>query len=206
MSVRGVREAAREPEIREGSTVIDLQPVPSAVVLSAAVAAAVTDLWKFRVYNALTYPLLLAGLCYHGFREGPNGLALSVIGMLCGFGVLIVFYLAGAYGGGDVKLLAAVGAWLGPEATLYVFAVSSLVAGVYALALILLYGRLGEIWKRWKVLWYRLVALGRHLSADDGCEIEQDRIDRRRMVPFAAMMCLGVITTLVYLWLRGQNY
>ncbi|HEX5271180.1 MAG TPA: A24 family peptidase [Gemmataceae bacterium] len=184
---------------------VELQPVPSAVVLSAALAAAITDVWKFRVYNALTLPLLLAGLLYHGVREGPTGLALSVIGMLCGFGVLIVFYLLGGYGGGDVKLLAAVGAWLGPETTLYVFVASSLVAGVYALAIVLWYGRLGEIWKRWKVLWFRLSALGRSLGADDGYDVEQDRIDRRRVVPFAAMMCLGVIATLLYLWLWGQK-
>jgi prepilin peptidase CpaA len=185
--------------------VVELQPVPTAVVLSAALAAAVTDLWKFRVYNALTLPLLAAGLLYHGVREGPAGLVLSLIGMLCGFGVLIVFYLLGGYGGGDVKLLAAVGAWLGPEATLYVFVASSLVAGVYALVLVLLYGKVGEIWTRWKVLWYRFLALGRVLTSEQGYEVEADRVDRRRVVPFAAMMCLGVIATLLYLWLWGQK-
>ncbi len=192
-------------ETWEGSVVVELQPVPSAVVLSAALAAAVTDVWKFRVYNVLTLPLLVAGLMYHGFREGPSGLALSAIGMLLGFGILIVFYLLGGYGGADVKLLAAVGAWLGPEVTLYVFLASSLVAGVYALVLIVMYGKFGEIWKRWKVLWYRLIALGRVLGTEEGYDVEQDRIDRRRVVPFAAMMCLGVIATLLYLWLWGQK-
>jgi len=186
--------------------VVELQPVPSAVVLSASLAAAVTDVWRFKVYNVLTLPLLASGLLYHGLREGPSGLVLSMLGMLCGFGVLLLFYLLGGYGGGDVKLLASFGAWLGVEATLYVFIASSLVAGLYALGLVLLYGRLGEIWKRWKVLWYRLVALGRHLGADDGYAVEQDRIDRRRVVPFAAMLCLGVIATLVYLWFqRGDS-
>jgi prepilin peptidase CpaA len=181
------------------------QVVPSAVVLTAALAAAVTDVWKFKVYNALTLPLLLSGLLYHGFTGGLHGLSLSVIGMLCGFGVLFLFYLLGGYGGGDVKLLAAIGAWLGPELTLYVFVAASLVAGAYALGLILLYGKLGDTWKRWKVLWYRLLAFGRHLGADNGYAVEQDRIDRGRVVPFAAMMCVGVIATLLYLWLRGET-
>jgi len=184
--------------------VVDLQ-VPSAVVLSASLAAAVTDVWKFKVYNALTLPLLVSGLLYHGLTGGPAGLAWSVTGMLLGFCILLLLYVLGAYGGGDLKLLASFGAWLGPEATLYVFLASSLVAGVYALTLILLYGRMGEVWKRWQVLWYRLVAFGRHLGADDGMEVEQDRIDRKRFVPFAAMMCLGVIATLCYLWLRGDK-
>jgi prepilin peptidase CpaA len=181
---------------------VELQPVPSAVVLSAALAAAITDVWKFRVYNALTLPLLASGLVYHAVTGGVSGFSDSVIGMLCGFGVLVIFYLLGGYGGGDVKLLAAIGAWLGPVATLYVFAASSLVAGVYALGLILLYGRVGDVWKRWKIVWYRLTALGRHLGADDGDGVEENRIDRRRFVPFAAMMCLGVIATLLWLWLK----
>jgi prepilin peptidase CpaA len=180
------------------------------VVLLAALAAAVTDVWRFKVYNALTLPLLLSGLLYHGVTGALAGgapkalecLSISLIGMLCGFGVLIVFYLLGGYGGGDIKLLAAIGAWLGPLPTLYVFVASSLVAGVYALVLILFYGRLGETWQRWKVIWYRLSTLGRHLGADDGYGVEQNRIDRRRVVPFAAMMCLGVIATLVWLWLQ----
>ena len=91
-----------------------LQPIPCAVVVAAAAVAGVTDIWKFRVYNALTLPLLVAGLVYHGFAEGTPGLVLSVIGMLLGFGVLILFFLLGGYGGGDVKLLAAIGAWLAP--------------------------------------------------------------------------------------------
>jgi prepilin peptidase CpaA len=184
--------------------VVELQQVPSAVVLVGAVIAAVTDVWKFKVYNVVTLPLLLSGLLYHGITGGLHGLSLSLIGILCGFGVLIILYLPGGYGGGDVKLLAAVGAWLGAEMTLYVFVASSLVAGVYALVLILIYGKVGETWKRWKVIWYRFLALGRHLSADNGYEVEQDRIDRGRVVPFAAMMCLGVIATLLYLWWRGQ--
>jgi prepilin peptidase CpaA len=174
-----------------------------AVVLSAALAAAITDVWKFKVYNALTLPLLASGLLFHFATEGLAGLSVSMIGMLCGFGVLVMFYLLGGYGGGDVKLLAGIGAWLGPQQTLYIFIASSLVAGAYALGLVLLYGRLGEIWKRWKVVWYRLTALGRHLGADDGYAVEENNIDRRRVVPFAAMMCLGVIATLLWLWLRG---
>ena len=182
-----------------------LQPIPCAVVVAAAVVAGVTDIWKFKVYNALTLPLLVAGLMYHGFHDGAPGLMLSAIGMLCGFGVLILFFLLGGYGGGDVKLLAAFGAWLGPEAVLYVFIAGSLVAGVYALGLVLLYGTFGEIWTRWKVLWYRLAALGRHLGSDDGCAIEQNQIDRRRRVPFATMLCLGVIATFAYLWYKRSS-
>jgi prepilin peptidase CpaA len=185
--------------------VAGVEAVPSAVVLVAAVIAAATDLWKFRVPNLLTLPLMASGVVFHTVAGGLDGLTASLIGMVFGFGILFLFYLMGGYGGADVKLLAAVGAWLGVTATFYVFLISSLAGGVYALLLILLYGKLGETWTRLQVVWFRLAALGRHLGADDGGTVEAGRIDRRRAVPIAAMMCLGVIATLIWqLWQAKQ--
>ena len=183
----------------------EFQPIPSAVALAAALTAAVTDLWKFKVYNALTLPLLASGVLYHAVAGGPAGLAGSVSGILCGFGVLIMFYALGGYGGGDVKLMAALGAWLGAQGIFYVFLASSLVGGVYAVAVILRYGQFAATWARLRVMGHRLAALGRHLGADDGMVVEAGaRVDRRRVIPFAAMMCVGVVATLAWLWLVAR--
>ena len=47
--------------------------VPFAVVTIAAITSAFTDLWKFKVYNLLTIPLLFSGFLYHGLLGGtPN--------------------------------------------------------------------------------------------------------------------------------------
>src|SRR5262245_37379138 len=107
--------------------------VPVIVVLTAVLVAAVTDIWKFKVYNVLTLPLLAAGLLYHGFRFE---LADSLLGILFGFAALVPLYLVGGMGGGDVKLMAAVGAWLGMPLTFYVFLASSLAAGLYSIGLV----------------------------------------------------------------------
>jgi len=180
--------------------VVELQPVPSAVVLSASLAAAVTDVWRFKVYNVLTLPLLASGLLYHGLREGPSGLVLSMLGMLCGFGVLLLFYLLGGYGGGDVKLLASFGAWLGVEATLYVFIASSLAAGVYSIGLVVWTGQVGETAVNLQILWLRLASVGRYLGSDDRVESEVRRSDRRtRIIPFAAMVAIGLVATLIWI-------
>ncbi len=186
---------------------MDLQHIPPAVVLTAALVAAVTDVWKFRVYNALTLPLLASGVLFHALTGvGWGGLTQSVIGMLAGLGVLFMPYWLGGYGGGDVKLMAGLGAWLGPEKVLYVFVASALAGGVYALFLVVRHGQLGETWTRLKVVWYRLAAVGRHLGADDGVAIEAGgRVDRRRVIPFAAMMCVGVVATLLWLWYTGGS-
>lgn len=180
---------------------MEIQPFPAVVVVSAAVAAAVTDIWKFRVYNLLTVPLLVAGILYHSAFGGWDGLKESVCGMLCGFGVLTMFCLLGGMGWGDAKLLAALGAWMGPEGVFYIFVASSIAGGVFAVYLVVRHGQLSETWLRLKIVCYRLAAVGRYLGADDGVVMEAGgRVDRRRVIPFAAMMCIGVIATLLWLW------
>ena len=136
--------------------------VPVIVVLTAALVAAVTDVWKFKVYNALTLPLLVAGLLYHGFRLE---IADSLLGILFGFAALVPLYIIGGMGAGDVKLMAAIGAWLGMPLTFYVFIASSLAAGVYAIVLMVATGKMGETVVNLHILWLRLASIGRYLGA-----------------------------------------
>ena len=179
--------------------------LPALVVLVAALAAAVTDLRAFKIHNLLTLPLLVSGLVYHAAVGGKPGLLDSFLGMLFGFGILFLFYLLGGMGGGDVKLMAGVGAWLGAPLTFVVFVASSLAAGVYALAVVLFTRSGRETWLNLKIVWFRVAAVGRHLGADDGVEAEVRSPDRRRrLVPFAAMMAFGIVGVLLCAWVwRG---
>ena len=52
--------------------------------------------------------------------------------------------MLGGVGAGDVKLLAAIGAWLGFTSTLYVFVVAGLAAGAYAVVVLCLRGGFGN--------------------------------------------------------------
>ncbi|HZT82502.1 MAG TPA: A24 family peptidase [Gemmataceae bacterium] len=184
--------------------------VPALVVLAGALIAAFTDVWKFKVHNLLTLPLLLAGVIYHTVMGSMSetgwsiGLLNSLLGALFGFGILIVFYIVGGMGAGDVKLMAAIGAWLGWPLTFYVFIASALAAGVYSVVLILAYGRLRETWLNLKIIWHRLAAVGRHLGGEDRIEAEVNRADRRRrVIPFAAMIAVGVVALLLWSWVGG---
>jgi prepilin peptidase CpaA len=175
--------------------------VPLVVVLVAALTAAVTDVLRFKVHNALTLPLLVGGLAYHSVNHGVDGFVASLAGAMLGFGVLIGFYLMGGMGGGDVKLLSAIGAWLGLYLTFWIFITSSLAAGVYALVLVVRHRMAGETWTNLRIIWYRLAAIGRHFAAEDSVEAEVKRPDRRgRIVPFAAMVAVGVVVTVAWLW------
>jgi prepilin peptidase CpaA len=178
--------------------VAELVTVPVIVVFVAVLAIAATDLWKFKIHNALTIPLLVSGLIYQGVVGGAPGLIDGVCGALFGFGALFLFYLMGGMGSGDVKLLAAVGAWLGLRLTFYVFIGSSLAAGVYAVVLLLTYRRLKESWVNLQVAWYRVKAISRYLGSDESVAVEVNRSDRRqRLIPFAAMVVIGLVAGLL---------
>ena len=47
--------------------------VPLVIVLAAGLVAAVTDVWRFKVYNILTFPLLFSGIAYHALQPGRRG-------------------------------------------------------------------------------------------------------------------------------------
>jgi prepilin peptidase CpaA len=175
--------------------------IPLVIVLVAAIIAAVTDIWKFRVHNVLTLPLLGSGILYHGLVGGAAGLTDSLSGALFGFSALMVFYLIGGMGGGDVKLMAGVGAWLGMPLTFYVFMVGSLAAGTYATILVLASGKVRDTWINLLIAWHRLVTLSKHLGAEQRIEPALAQTNRRqRIVPFAAMVAFGVIATCLWNW------
>lgn len=177
---------------------------PAIVVLSAAAVATVTDLRSFRIHNLLTLPLFGAGLLFHGLTGGGEGLVNSLFGALFGFAVPFLFFLMGGMGAGDVKLMACVGAWLGMPLTYYVVVASACAGGIYAAVLIVLYQPAGKTWMNLKIIWHRFRAALRHLGSDEDVETQVSRPDRRyRLVPFAAMVTVGLLTTLCWVWMRS---
>jgi prepilin peptidase CpaA len=158
----------------------------------ACLIAAGTDLWKFKVYNALTIPALAGGLVASVLSGGWAGLATSGLGALTGFGLLVAFFAMGGVGAGDVKLLTALGAWLGPALTVQVFLASAILAGLYALVLVVVSGGLLATAVDMLFLAQRLRRLDFGPAAGAPIAVEATRGDRRRrLVPFAAMTCAG---------------
>ncbi len=89
-------------------------PWIAGVALAAASVAALTDVRSNKVYNWLTLPLLAAAPLLQYAVHGPPGLLGSVLGAGCAIAGLILLSLAigGGFGGGDLKLLIAMGALL----------------------------------------------------------------------------------------------
>ncbi len=83
-------------------------------------AAAVCDLRSRKIPNKMTAPMCVAGIVYQVAFFQLDGLWSSLLGFAAGFGILFVLWMIATAGGGDVKLMAALGTWLGWLTTLKV--------------------------------------------------------------------------------------
>lgn len=101
------------------------------------VIAAAWDLRTRRIPDVVTVPLALAGLAAALVERGWAGAGWSLLGMLAPALLLALPLGAGWLGGGDVKLLMAAGAWLGPWGALGVTALGSVLGGLVAAAWVL---------------------------------------------------------------------
>ena len=108
----------------------------------------VTDLKSRKIYNMVTFPGILLAFILHGLIDGIGGLGNAALGFAVGGGVLLIPYLLGGMGAGDVKLLALVGAFKGMTFVLLTSVYMALIGGVIALVLLLLRKRVREILKR----------------------------------------------------------
>ena len=112
------------------------------VIAAPTIAAAVIDVRTRRVPNALTMSVALAGFALAVAGLGRVGIMASVAGCFVGLAVMLPGHLLGATGGGDVKLLAAVGTLLGPGATLRAFVATAIAGGLIAMVVAVRRGRL----------------------------------------------------------------
>jgi prepilin peptidase CpaA len=121
--------------------------VPYVVISIVGLIACAVDLRWRRIPNVLTFSTALAGLFYHYTAGGSDGLISAGLGCLAGLAIFFPLFALGGLGAGDVKLLAAFGAWLGPEQTLVAAMAAAIVGAVGALVVVLVRRRLSPTLK-----------------------------------------------------------
>jgi len=119
--------------------------------LAVAAVACVTDLRESRIPNTLTFGALLLAVIAHSLLPQGEGWKFAALGALAGGAVFFPFFALGGMGAGDVKLMAALGGWLGWQPALLIALYGALAGGVLALALAWAHGYLrtafSNIWR-----------------------------------------------------------
>ncbi len=161
----------------------------AAVVLAVALAvAALTDVWKGKVLNAVTYPAIVIGLAVQTSVHGVDGLLVSAGGFAAGFCPMWICWYAGGIGGGDAKLMGAVGALTNWEfaiaAMVFAFAIAALMAVVVMIhkRIVLRTGR-----RIFRAVWLALIP-----AAKGGWPEEAGS----PKIPFGVAVCLGAAAAL----------
>jgi len=101
---------------------------------------AITDILYGKIYNKITYPVIMLGVLLSLFA-GFMALKSSLVGLLVGFILYFLVFMMGGFGGGDVKLMTAVGALMGYPFVLYASFYSALIGGIMSIAAVVWKGK-----------------------------------------------------------------
>jgi prepilin peptidase CpaA len=158
--------------------------------------AAVYDYRTQRIPNWLVLSGAVFGLIYNTVL--PPFPHASILFPLAGIGLgLLLFlplYLLRAMGGGDVKLLAMVGAFLGPQQTFYAALVSVIVGGVVSILYVLARGTALRMWRNLTSL-LQLGFLGAISGSAPNLRVTADASAGK--LPYGVAIAIGTIGYLV---------
>ena len=162
--------------------------------IAIGLVASVSDLRHRRIPNVLTFGAAAIGVFAHLVDGGIGGGVSSLAGLVAGLALFMPFFLLGGMGAGDVKLLAALGAWLGAGNVFWVAIYTSLIGGVLAIVVSLGSGYLMTALRNVKQLVTFWVLVGPRPMA--GLTLDNAKAPR---LAFAVPILLGTVVTL---WFR----
>ena len=163
------------------------------IVIGVAAAAALTDVTSRRIPNVLTFGAAGAALIYGAATGSAAGAFDALAGWLVGALLLMPLFLVRGMGAGDVKLVAALGAWVGPVEALWLVVAVSLAGGVVGVGYALARGYLRQAVSN-------LVVIGMHWRYSGFQPVPGLTLDNAQAprLPYAIPILIG---TMVTLWL-----
>ena len=154
------------------------------------VMAAVSDVRFYRIPNWLTFGGMVFAIVYSTFaaRTPMTGVQSALGGLGTGLAIMLPFYVLGIMGAGDVKLMAMVGAFIGPYQTLQAILFTCIVGGFAAVAVAIHRRRLGHMLANVKGAAQGIVVSGIAGIRPNGT------IDTRQSIgklPYGICICVG---------------
>ncbi|HHX75715.1 MAG TPA: peptidase A24 [Firmicutes bacterium] len=159
-----------------------------------------TDLKSRKIYNKIVLAGFVSAWVLHLVSQGiAAGTKYTFYGFFTGVALLLVPYLVGGMGAGDVKMLGVIGAFAGSGRVVQIMLASALAGGVIALVTILKEGGGGRRMKNLLLSFYCFLFTRRkeHLAGlEDGNR-------PGKTLPYGVILALGVV--IIYL-LNSFNY
>jgi prepilin peptidase CpaA len=173
---------------------IQLPPPGTLSPFLLSIVMAVGDWRSRRIPNFLTFGGALAGIVFQTAVMGWVGLFQALTGLLLGLGLLLLPYILGGMGAGDVKALAALGAWLGPKGIFSVFCYMGMAGGLMSLGVLIWNGVLWSYLRRgWVLLQNLILCRDRKIivaTLTPGSEVTEG-------LPYGVAIAVGMV---VFLW------
>jgi prepilin peptidase CpaA len=169
-----------------------------------AVVAAWIDGTELRVPNKLTLPFVVAGWVFSMIAfelqggDWYTGLGYSLLGTAVGCLTLLPFYAIGGMGGGDVKMMMGIGAWVHTTIVFNSFCVGAVVGGVMAIVMAVQAGQWTKHYNQFFYIFNEIVTVK---NPEKLSEIAGERKSSMRLLPYGIPMAIG---TLMYMGWNGM--
>jgi len=176
--------------------VIPTLTLPQILALIVVAIGTVTDLRTRKIHNVLTFPASGIAIALNFYLSGPSGALMSVAGWFAGLALMACPILLlpqtdpnNRKGFGDIKLMAATGAFLGPKLALCVFFYFCIFYGLLGVGKI-------AVMAPWYKLVLQLIAPGKYqITPEDIQKITQMR---KSYMPLGPAIFLGTICALMF--------
>jgi len=175
---------------------ITITVITTSLTVLLVAAAVYTDVRWGKIFNHLTMPAIALGLVINSLTGGIDGFVHSIEGMGLGLGFFLISCLLGRIlGGGDIKLLTAIGALQGPAFLAWTICGTAIIGGVLAVIIALRHGILLE---KIKVLF---TSCYMRLTFQVPMQMEDNKATDPRL-PYAIAISLGTVATIAGLQLH----